>query len=696
MLAAVSAGLAISAGAEVPDTTRTPIFRMRGIVVTASRTPEEIAKAPAAVTVVTAPELARRQPRATAEVLREETGITVQKTNHNGGSPVIRGMMGNQILLLVDGIRLNNAIYRYGPNQYLNTIGAAGLKRIEVVRGPGSAYYGSDAMGGVVNALTKEPRFSSSGLCLGGRAEGRWSSTDRGSLFGGEVSVAGSKIALAFGGTHKEVGDFTAGRGFQRRDSSSQVSPSSWREKTFDAKLALIPLMKHRLVAALQDVRQRNVEFYHTPDRLDPYQDRTLAYVKWTWENPLSFLAQLEARASWQVQKEKWTRKKSDPDYSLIYGSANEVGTPGASFRTQTKPWKSVEFTLGVESYRDKVTSSGFRDSTVLTAGAVNRRSARGDYSNAVLENRGGFFLSRAQPFSKLALFSGIRYDRFKLSSSPDSLAVPFGIVQKNSALTGGGGMRWEIKGPLALAANIATAFRAPNVDDVLRFGPVERTWFEVPNPGLKPEKSATVDYGLRWDGPALALSLTFYHAGLRDLIDRRPASYNGDTLYSGRRVQRRENVIRARIDGLEAEVEVLLTNEVNFRGGLSSAYGQDLTAGVPLRRIPPLSGYVACQIAKPDGRLWAEATARLAGEQSRYAPGDRSDLDMQPAPGRYVTPGYAILNFRFGSKVTRFLEATLGIENIANRNYWEHGSRVPASGTNVTLGLALSGDRNF
>ena len=131
--------------AQNPDTTKAR-FTMKEIVVTATRTPEEVAKAPAAVNVVTSKELKERQPRTTAEALREETGITVQKTNHNGGAPIIRGMMGNQILVMVDGVRLNNAIYRFGPNQYLNTVDPGAVSRIEVVRGPGSVYYGSDAM----------------------------------------------------------------------------------------------------------------------------------------------------------------------------------------------------------------------------------------------------------------------------------------------------------------------------------------------------------------------------------------------------------------------------------------------------------------------------------------------------------------------------------------------------------------------
>jgi outer membrane receptor protein involved in Fe transport len=682
--------------AQKADTTNVPKFTMKEIVVTATRTPEEVAKAPAAVGVVTSKELEERQPRTAAEALREETGITVQKTNHNGGAPIIRGMMGNQILLMVDGIRLNNAIYRFGPNQYLNTVDPDQISRIEVIRGPGSVYYGSDAMGGVVNVLTRDPLLSAEGIRITGLQRGQFSSTDQEALSRTRVTLSGSRVALALGGTYKDVGNFVAGRGFRGRDSSSQVFPSSWYEKDFDARLVVVPFIKHRLVISVQDMNERDVEFYHTPDRVDPYQDRTLTYVKWTWENPVSFLSQVEFRGSQQVQQEKWTRKTIRSSNSVIYGSANKVKTPGGGLQAKTQPWKSLDFIFGLEAYRDKVTSAGFRDSTAYATGVMVRQTVRGDYGTATMDYGGGFLLGHAKLHNRLELFSGVRYDQVKLTSPPDPLVVPFGFKQTSSALTGGGGVRANLWGPLFLVSNVATAFRAPNTDDVLRFGPVETAWFEVPNANLAPEKSTTVDYGLRWDHPRMAAGLTFYNTYIRDLIDRRNGTYNGDTLYSGRRVQQRQNVGRARINGVEAEVELSLSQSIRFKGGAFYTYGQDLTNGQPLRRIPPASGFFGCRYTASEDRLWGEVVVRMARDQWRYAPGDRSDRDMQPVKGRYVTPGYMAVNLRFGAKLTNYLESTLGIENATNRNYWEHGSRVPASGTSVSFGLTLSGERKL
>ena len=115
---------------------------------------------PESVSTLEADEFSREALRSTPETLQGVTGVFVQKTNHGGGSPFVRGLTGNQVLLMVDGIRLSNSTFRYGPNQYLNTVAPHSVERVEVVRGSGSTLYGSDAIGGVVNVLSRGPRFA--------------------------------------------------------------------------------------------------------------------------------------------------------------------------------------------------------------------------------------------------------------------------------------------------------------------------------------------------------------------------------------------------------------------------------------------------------------------------------------------------------------------------------------------------------
>ena len=130
------------------------------VVVTGSRVEESVYESPQAVSTVTREEVLKRNYRTTPEALTYEPGVMVQKTAHGQGSPFIRGLTGKQVLILVDGVRLNNSTFRFGPNQYLATVDPATIERIEVVRGPGSVLYGSDALGGVINIITrKAPEF---------------------------------------------------------------------------------------------------------------------------------------------------------------------------------------------------------------------------------------------------------------------------------------------------------------------------------------------------------------------------------------------------------------------------------------------------------------------------------------------------------------------------------------------------------
>ncbi|MCI0572344.1 MAG: TonB-dependent receptor plug domain-containing protein, partial [Myxococcaceae bacterium] len=130
-------------------------------VVTATRTARRVDEQPRAISVVSAEDLERRPARTTPEALLEQGGVFLQKTNHGGGAPIVRGLYGQQVLLLVDGVRMNNATVRAGPNQFLNTVDPFLVEQVEVLRGPGSVLYGSDALGGVVHVRTLWPRFSS-------------------------------------------------------------------------------------------------------------------------------------------------------------------------------------------------------------------------------------------------------------------------------------------------------------------------------------------------------------------------------------------------------------------------------------------------------------------------------------------------------------------------------------------------------
>ena len=211
-----------------PDTdTISKEKKLTEVVVTAQRTATNRFSTPEAISVLSAKNMQQLQARTTPEALVSMTGVFIQKTNHGGGSPFVRGLTGNQTLQLIDGIRLNNATFRYGPNQYFNTIDPLSIERIEVLRGSGSVQYGSDALGGTIQIFTKNPEFSSE-KTWNGRLLGRIMTQGMEQTGRGELGFSNKKIAITGGLTYRNFGDLVGG------DTTGKQSPSGYKELDFD------------------------------------------------------------------------------------------------------------------------------------------------------------------------------------------------------------------------------------------------------------------------------------------------------------------------------------------------------------------------------------------------------------------------------------------------------------------------------
>ena len=223
------------------------------LVVTPARQERPASALPRAVSVIDRQWLEERSPRSTPEALADFAGVLLQKTNHGSGSPYVRGLVGNQVLVLVDGVRLNNSTFRYGPNQYLSTIDPASIERIEVVRGAGSALYGSDAIGGVINVVTRRARLTEGPARVSGSVAGKamTSGMERSGRF--EAEASSSRAAVRGGLSVRDFGDLVAGGGL------GVESPSGYGEVSADAS-GLLRLGRTSLLSmSWQDLRQSDV-----------------------------------------------------------------------------------------------------------------------------------------------------------------------------------------------------------------------------------------------------------------------------------------------------------------------------------------------------------------------------------------------------------------------------------------------------
>ncbi len=635
------------------------------VSVTAQREQRRAFDQPESVSSREADELARLPLRSTPESLSGMTGVFVQKTNHGGGSPFVRGLTGNQVLLLVDGIRLSNSTFRYGPNQYLATVAPHAVDRIEVVRGAGSTLYGSDAIGGVVNVLTREPVFAGSGETAGASLllRGMTSRMDRTAR--AEAHAAGERWALHAGGDVRWFGDLVGGGDL------GVLAPSAYDERSADVKALVRASPTTLLTAAYQHVHQSDVPRYDQVAQrgylrygFDP-QVRQLGYLRSQSFLASPWLRRLEVTLSAQRSVEGRFRQRRGE--TLEVTEQDEVETLGLVLEARSEPRPGWRATSGLELYHDRVASSAA--SRDLATGASLPR--RGLYPDGATATSLAAFTLHTVDAGRLSLTLGGRFNAFAISAHDPVVGA---IDVRPSAVVGNAAALWRASSGHHLTASVASGFRAPNVSDVGSLGPFD-FGVEVPAPDLRPERSLTVELGHKARVGRLSSSLALFDTRLEDLIDRVPSTYLGRPVLDGDRVWRKENVGQARLRGVEAEIEVELPLRSALGAAVAYAHGQNLDADEPMRRIPPVFGRVAWRLA-PRGGASGEVEWLWAGKQDRLASGDRADHRI--APGG--TPGWGVLNLRLAWDAGP-LRLRAGVENLFDEAYRTHGSGIDGMG---------------
>ena len=642
-----------------------PLALSQSTTVTARRVETDSFDVPEAVTVVSREEILQRLARTTPEALASQPGIWVQKTTHGGGSPIIRGMVGNQVLVLVDGIRLNNATYRYGPNQYLSTVDPGLVDRIEAIRGGGSVLYGSDAIGGVVQVLSRAPSFSLDGAHVSGRLSGQWMSGGMEASGRAEIEVGEERVAFLGGFSDRRFGDVLAGGGL------GTLSPTGYREQDGDAKLLLRTGASGLLTAAFQLARQDDVPRYdqvalggYARNSYDP-QTRELAYVRWETLSASPWVQSLRLTGSFNRSVEGvLSRATGSP---LVRRQRDETDTLAFVVEVASAPSPLWHAQSGVEYYADGVSS---RASEVETRTGTET-ALRGSYADGSTASSLAAFTSHQVDWRGFQLSAGLRFNAVTVSVR-DAL---FGDQRISpSAWVGNVGLTYALTPQVRAVALASTAFRSPNVDDMSRFGAVESTVFEIPSSELSPERSLSLEAGLKLSGKRGFGALTVYRTSLSDLIDRVPTTYEGSEYVDGRRVYQKQNVGEALVWGVEAEADVAILPILRAFGNVTYTHGENRTRQEPMRRIPPLFGRVGLNYRHGTG-WWVKGELAAAGEQGRLAAGDRSDVRISSRLVDGVMPGWSCWNLYAGHQLGPVrLQASL-------QNLFDEGYRVYASG---------------
>ncbi|MES2797873.1 MAG: TonB-dependent receptor [Bacteroidota bacterium] len=640
------------------DSTSKKSTLLNEVVVTANRSEQQIFNLANSINVLSKKDLKTSAFRTAPEALFGVNGVMVQKTNHGGGSPFVRGLTGNQTLLLIDGIRLNNSTFRYGPNQYLNTIDPFSIDKIEVLKGGGSVQYGSDAIGGTIQIFTAEPEFGSKfkANVLSRLATHGMEKTGR-----AELGFGNDKLAIGGSFNFRNFGDLVGGKNTGRQ------SPSGYDEQAGNIK-AKFKMGKGVLTAAHQYFQANNVPVYHKVvlenfaiNEFEP-QRRNLTYLKFLQENDSKLFSNISIIASLQSTYEGRVSQKNG-NITKTH-ETDKVFSKGFSTNIHSQLSQKYSANSGVEIYQDLVRSNKVNTNTITNESS---KILRGLYPDkATFFNYSVY--SMHQLIQKRWQFSaGLRYNGYSIAIPDETLGKS---ILSPKALVGNASILFNLSKSANIYVSYNTGFRAPNIDDLGTLGIVDFR-YELPSNDLKPEKSDNYELGYKLKTNQFSSTISAFYNKLNNLITRVKVP---DQVINGYNVYKKENVEEAYIKGAEWEFEAILSQKLNAFGGVAYLYGQNVTKNEPMRRMPPLHGRLGLIFQQKN--FFFKPEFFYATKQTRLAQGDKDDNRI----GKNGTDAWQIININSGYNF-KFISVNICLQNLTNQDYRTHGSGINGVG---------------
>ncbi|MCU0728015.1 MAG: TonB-dependent receptor [Planctomycetes bacterium] len=631
-------------------------------------------------------------PRSLTEAAAELSGVLPQKTGHGQGSPFLRGLTGFRTLLLVDGIRLNNSVFRDGPNQYFATIDHLSLGSLEMVGGPASVLYGSDALGGVLNALPRLPLLDREADRLGARLYQRVSTAEGGGTarLEAEGSLDGA-FAFLLGAARKSFHDL--------RDGKGRLPYTGYDEWDMDARILHDTGAGLRFTFGFARVSQDGVPRTHRTmhavpfdgttvgsDRAHEYdQMRGLGYVRMETLEPMGFAKEMRVTASCQRQRELRFRVRKDRRSDRQGFTVDTLGLDA----TVVSRSAIGTLTYGLDWYHDFVDS--FARSYSAT-GELTSRGVQGPVADdAAYDLAGVFVQDEIDLGADVTATVGLRGTLARARAGRVQDAETGGrthLSDQWSSPALSARLSWLAAEETSLWAGVSQGFRAPNLSDLTRLDVARTNEIEVPNTDLDPEHALAFEAGARTRAGPVQGEVVVFHTLLRDFIQRRPT----DRTIDGDVMVEKSNCGDGALRGIEASGEVDLGAGFTAYAGGAYFYGKiDSYASADSRknrdyidRLPPLMGRAGLR-CEPVAGLLLDVRARFAGHAGRLSPGDRADTERIPPHG---TPSWGVLDLRISCEALSGVTLSLALENVLNETYRIHGSGLNEPGRNLSLTL--------
>lgn len=662
-----------------------------------------------------------QNPQTAADMLAGTGQVFVQKSQLGGGSPKLRGFAANSVLLVVDGVRMNNAIFRSGNLQNIINIDPNALASSEVIFGPGSVIYGSDALGGVMDFHTVDPNWSSSeNQIVSGNLMTRYSSAANEKTGHVDLSLSKQKFTFFHSTTYSSFDDLRAGGNrnggyegeFERRFFVKRINGNDQLVPNDD-----INVQKFSGFDLFNTVSKAKIRLGENTDLGYGFYLSTTSNIP-RYDNLTETIGatdSLEA-AEWFYGPQKWQMHNLKLNYygakkffdqarvTLAFQQFEEsrhdrfFGNDQLRTRTENVDMYSLALDFdkelnrsniyyGFDFFYNDVKSDAFHRN--IETGTVTDADSRypnggSDYTSSAV------YLSFVHNLSdQLVLNTGARLNMINITAkTTDSTALSndaASISIDNASVNGALGLAWTPIEDYKLSYNISTGFRSPNIDDIGKLFEVGNS-ITVPNPDLNPEYSISNEISFERKSNRSIIRVVGFYSRLFDAIVDGPFTINGSSQLNGLDVFAKVNASKANIYGGSLQLQAELSETLAIEKSISITEGKDITNNEPLRHTTPVFGRFTLIYKKKKFR-----SSLFIEYNGNRKPEDIPASEFDRKPYLYTqegTPGWYTINLRSSYQINEYLKANVGIENILDTHYRPYTSGISAPGRNLSISL--------
>ncbi|MEN8811045.1 MAG: TonB-dependent receptor [Flavobacteriales bacterium] len=667
-------------------------------------------------------------PQTSADMLQKNANILVQKSQSGGGSPIIRGFEANKILLVVDGVRMNNAIYRSGHLQNAITVDANILQNTDVFYGPGSVIYGSDALGGVIHFHTKNPEHSmDTTLATSANAMARLGTANGEQTYHVDFNLGSKKLASLSSITFSSFSDFKMGKnrthGYSDfgkiKEYTNITSNGDFVEinenensmpRTGYQQLDILQKLSYQIKEGLNlgmNVQYSTSSKINRFDKLNEYRNGALRFSEWHYGPQNRILTSLKLENKNESKFSDYYTiiaafQKIDEDrISRSFGSSSRftemedvfVYSLNADFLKKLSNNEVLYF--GAEVTHNQVNSTA-NEENIVTGTKTPTQTRYPGVENRITSM--AFYTTIDKKITENVIVNlGARYSHFvNYSQLSDSTFTnfPFRTIDFNTgALSGSFSVKYEEKNGVRIELIGSSGFRAPNLDD---YGKVfERNGdLVVPNNNLKPEFVYTGELNIskKWiknEREYLHLKAAGFYTSLTNTLVLNNYQLNGNDsiVYRGDKVNlvSNQNINSALIYGASFDMRFAFTPYLKFIAAINFTQGENVTDNTPLSHIPPVFGRAALNYTSKKIQLQLASQFNGMKKIEDFGADGTDNPEEATLDG---SPAWTTLNLYSTYKITNSLSVQIGIENILDTHYKQFASGVSALGRNFTFAL--------